>query len=47
MVPDRPWLKLLRRRSDPSEVFCAYCGAPLTLRKKGDDESDLELEEDF
>jgi DNA-directed RNA polymerase subunit RPC12/RpoP len=29
------------------EVFCTYCGAPLTVKTKGEDESELELEEDF
>ena len=29
------------------EVFCTYCGAPLTLKGSGEDLSDMELEEDF
>jgi len=29
------------------EVFCTYCGAPLTLKGSGEDPSDMELEEDF
>jgi hypothetical protein len=29
------------------EVFCTYCGAPLTLKSRRDDPSEMELEEDF
>jgi hypothetical protein len=29
------------------EVFCTYCGAPLTLIGCSDDPEDLELEEDL
>jgi hypothetical protein len=29
------------------EVCCMYCGAPCRLVKKKDDESELDLEEDF
>jgi hypothetical protein len=29
------------------EVFCTYCKAPLTLKGRGDDPSEMELEEDF
>jgi hypothetical protein len=29
------------------EVFCAYCGAPLTLKDSREDSSEMELEEDF
>ena len=29
------------------EVFCTYCGAPLTVKGSKEDESELELEEDF
>ena len=29
------------------EVFCTYCGAPLTLRDSKHDPEELELEEDF
>jgi len=30
-----------------SEVFCAYCRAPLKLGRGGADDDDAELEEDF
>ena len=29
------------------EVFCTYCGAPLTVKGSREDEAELELEEDF
>ena len=29
------------------EVYCTYCKAPLTLKGRGDDPSEMELEEDF
>jgi DNA-directed RNA polymerase subunit RPC12/RpoP len=29
------------------EVFCTYCGAPLTVKGSREDEAELELEDDF
>lgn len=29
------------------EVYCAYCRAPLTIKKSDSDEDEMELEDDF
>jgi hypothetical protein len=32
---------------DGEVVFCGYCSAPYRVKRVGDDESDIEVEEDF